>query len=312
MNLNQRQLRMFTVLAQEGHFSRASALLHISQPALSRAIQELESQLGLALFNRTTRQLSLTPDGLRFLPMAQRLLRDMAQITDDLRAQASGVRGTVTVALGAAFGSVLLPPLLQQFRQAFPQVQVRLLDDNSAGITSRVLKAEVDLGIGSPIGDTAALSCERLASAPLGLLWPAEHNTSPRDGPAPARDLPLLREPEDTSIMTILRMRGSPLVARMQQGIEVSSLGMQLALVHAGVGLAVVSALGASHPMAQGLRFEPLEPTIEREIFLMTQRTRLLSEPAHAFLLTIRSAFHAPAQPWPQLHPLVRMAGLPN
>ena len=312
MNLNQRQLRMFTVLAQEGHFSRASELLHISQPALSRAIQELESQLGLALFNRTTRQLSLTLDGMRFLPMAQRLLRDMVQITDDLRAQASGVRGTVTVALGTAFGSVLLPPLLKQFRQAFPQVQVRLLDDNSAGITSRVLKAEVDLGIGSPIGDTAALSCERLASAPLGLLWPAAHSASPHGAPAPALDLPLLREPDDTSIMTILRMRGSPLVARMQQGIEVSSLGMQLALVHAGVGLAVVSALGASHPMAQSLRFEPLQPTIEREIFLMTQRTRILSEPANAFLSTIRSAFQAPAQLWPQLHPLVRMAHSPE
>ena len=304
MNLNQRQLRMFTVLATEGHFSRASEQLHISQPALSRAIQELEAQLGVPLFNRTTRQLALTEEGERFLPMAQRLLRDMAHITEELRGQATGLRGAVTLAVGTAFGSVLLPRMLLRFRQAYPLVQVRLLDDNSAGITSRVLSAEADLGIGSPLGDTAALACERLVSAPLGLLWPPEPSAvhqSMRD------QLPVLREPGDSSIMNILRMRGSPLVARMQQGVEVSSLAMQLALARSGVGVAVVSALGASHPLAQGLCFEPLLPTIEREIFLMTQRTRLLSVAAKALMATIRETLETENDAAQGLHALVRV-----
>lgn len=307
MNLNQRQLRMFTVLATEGHFSRASEQLHISQPALSRAIQELEAQLGVALFNRTTRQLALTEEGQRFLPMAQRLLRDMAQITDELRAQATGVRGTVTLAVGTAFGSVLLPAMLLRFRQAFPHVQVRVLDDNSAGITRRVLSAEADLGIGSPLGDTAALDCEILVSAPLGLLWPPEPSAMHQ----PMRDeLPILREPEDSSIMNILRMRGSPLVARMQQGVEVSSLALQLALARAGVGVAVVSALGASHPLAQGMRFEPLQPAIDREIFLMTQRTRILSASAKALVTAIRESLKPTQLATQELNPLVRLDDL--
>jgi LysR family carnitine catabolism transcriptional activator len=309
MNLNQRQLRMFTVLVMEGHFSRASEQLHISQPALSRAIQELEAQLGVVLFNRTTRQLALTQEGQCFLPMAQRLLRDMAQITDELRGQAMGVSGTVTLAVGTAFGSVLLPPMLLQFRQAFPQVQVRLLDDNSAGITGRVLRAEADLGIGSPLGDTAALDCERLVRAPLGLLWMPSQNAKPSASSKPPEDLPVLREPEDSSIMNILRMRGSPLVARMQQGMEVSSLVLQLALARSGVGVAVVSALGASHPMAQGMRFEPLQPALDREIFLMTQRTRILSASAKALLTAIREAL-APERPPAGLHARVQLERL--
>ncbi len=306
MNLNQRQLRMFVVLASEEHFSRASQQLHISQPALSRAIQELETQLGVALFNRTTRQLALTEEGQRFLPMAQRLLRDMAQITDELCAQATGVRGTVTLAVGTAFGSVLLPAMLLKFCQAFPLVQVRVLDDNSAGITRRVLSAEADLGIGSPLGDTAALDCERLVSAPLGLLWPPELGSIH----SPMHDeLPMLREPEDSSIMNILRMRGSPLVSRMQQGVEVSSLALQLALARAGVGVAVVSALGASHPLAHSMHFEPLQPAIDREILLMTQRTRLLSASARAFVTTIRESFKPTQFVIPELNALVRLTG---
>lgn len=308
MNMNQRQLRMFTVLAQERHFSRASELLHISQPALTRSIQDLESQLGVLLFNRTTRQLALSEEGKRFLPMAQRLLGDMEHITHALFEQASGVRGVVTVALGTAFGSVLMPAVLQQLRQTHPDVQVRLLDDNSAGITARVLRAEADVGIGSPMGDTAALSCVRLASAAIGLLAHPDYFelTEPINAAAMA-NLPLLREPQDTSIMHVLHSRGSELVGQMQGGIEVSSLAMQLALVREGVGVGVMSALGASHALAQGMQFVPLSPRMEREVFLMTQRTRILTAPAKALIEVLYSTLDRYTQKLMLLHPLMRL-----
>lgn len=308
MNMNQRQLRMFTVLAEEGHFSRASERLHISQPALSRSIQELELQLGLPLFIRTTRQLCLSEAGKRFLPMAQRLLSDIEQMTYELRSDATGIRGTVTVALGTAFGTVLMPTVLKKLHQIYPGVQVRLFDDNSAGITGRVLRSEADVGIGSPMGDTAALTCERLASASIGLLAHPDYFElhEPTDLAQIAR-LPLLREPEDTSIMNMLRTRGSELVGQMQRGTEVSSLAMQLALVREGVGVAVLSALGASHALADGMRFVPLMPPIEREVFLMTQRTRILSSPAKALIAVLDETLqHISILPKP-LHPLVQI-----
>lgn len=308
MNMNQRQLRMFTVLAKEGHFSRASELLHISQPALTRSIQELELQLGVPLFIRTTRQLSLSEEGKRFLPMAQRLLSDIEQMTHELRAQATGIRGWVTVALGTAFGTVLMPAVLKKLRLTYPDVQVRLLDDNSAGITARVLRAEADVGIGSPIGDAAALSCERLASAAIGLLaHPDYFELHEQMDALQIAKLPLLREPEDTSIMNTLRTRGSELVGQMQRGIEVSSLAMQLALVREGVGVAVLSALGASHALAQGMRFVPLHPQIDREVFLMTQRTRILSSPARALIDVMKDCLGQNIDSPLLLHTLVRL-----
>lgn len=304
MNLTQRQLRMFVTTAVTGNVSRASEALHISQPALSRALQELESQLGVPLLVRTTRQVSLTPDGQQFLPVAQRLLRDLEQATSDLREQSRGLTGSVTVALGAAFGCVVMPEVLKAFAATHPRVRVRLVDDNSAGITARVVHAEADLGVCSLIGDTSTLNCQSLLTAPLGLLGdPARFALTRAVRTTDWSSLPLLREPVDTSILHLLRSQGSGLVGQMNQGTEVSSLSLQLALARAGVGVAVVSALGASHPQASGLQFVPLRPAIQREVFLIRRRDRELNPSARAFTTALRDGLrHA------SLHPAVKPA----
>lgn len=304
MNLTQRQLRMFVTTATLRNVSRASEALHITQPALTRALQEFESQLGVLLLRRTTRQVSLTHEGERFLPVAQRLLRDLEQATTELREQTRGLSGVVVLAVGTAFACTVLPAVLKRFAADYPGVRIKLLDDNSAGITSRVARAEADLGVGSPVGDTAGLLCQRLLSAPIGLL------ADPRHFPMKASmrlqdmlDLPLLKESADTSIMQALRSQGSELVARMERGIEVSSLAMQLALAREGVGVAVLSALGASHPQAEGLRFVPLKPALQREVFLMQARNRAPSPSVRALAQAIRDGLRRAS-----LHAAVKIA----
>lgn len=281
MNLTQRQLRLFVATASLANISRASELLHISQPALSRALQEFEAQLGVVLFSRSTRKIALTEVGERFLPVAQRLLRDLNQAASDVSALASPERGSVAIAVGTAYGSSVMPSVLLSYQKAHAQVQVRLVDDNSGGITRRVAQGEVDIGIGSPVGDTSALECVKLLSAPLGLL------ASPAHFDLNQAQLPLLKESADTSIMQLLHSHGSAIVGQMNGGVEVSSLALQLALAHAGVGVAVVSALGASHRDAQGLKFVPIQPLVEREIFVMHRREHPLSPAASAFLAAV-------------------------
>ena len=289
MNLSQRQLQKFVTTAALMNVSRASQALHISQPALSRALQELELQLGVKLLLRTTRQLSLTHEGSQFLPVAQRLLRDLQQAASDLLEQATGLTGAVTLALGTAFGCTVLPGILRSFSLSHPGVRLRLIDDNSAGISSRVIRAEADLGIGSLFGDTSALTCHLLLTAPLGLLGdPERFNLRSAINKGDLSQLPLLKEPPDSSIMQVLQNRGSKLVQQMQRGVEVSSLALQLALAQAGAGVAVVSALGASHPQADGLQFLPLKPVMKREVFMMQRRDRELNPSARAFANALR------------------------
>lgn len=296
--MTERQLRAFTQVAAEMNFSRASDKLHITQPALTRAVQEFETQLGVRLFHRTTRRLALTSEGQRFLPVAQRLLDDMRHAVADLQDQTAGLSGTVSVATGTAFACVVLARLLRDFRHQHPGVRVRLRDDNSEGITDRVSRAEVDFGIGSILGEPAVLTARKLLDAPLGLLAHPRHFRLPAR-PAPRRlfDLPLVKEADDTSIMRLLRLRGSDVVAAMEYGIEVSSLATQLALAAAGAGVAVLSALGASTEAARGLTFVPLVPAVKREVFLFNRADRPLRPAARALVDAIvaalpRTAFH--------------------
>ena len=288
MNLTQRQLSMFVTTAEMMNISRASEALHISQPALSRALQDLEAQLGVALLLRTTRQLSLTHDGQQFLPVAQRLLRDLQQASADLREQARGLTGSVTLAVGSAFGGTVLPAVLASFAVSHPGVRLRLVDDNSAGICSRVKQAQADLGVGSPAGDMAGVTCKLLLTAPLGLLGDPTRFDLPATGMIDEiGNLPLLKEPTDSSITLALNSHGSALISYMSQGIEVSSLSLQLALAQAGLGVAVVSALGASHAAAKGLHFVALMPEIQREVFIMTRNDRALNPSARALQAAI-------------------------
>ncbi|KQW24315.1 MULTISPECIES: LysR family transcriptional regulator [unclassified Acidovorax] len=303
MNLTQRQLRMFVTTAAVGNISRASEALHISQPALTRALQEFESQLGVALFLRTTRQLALTPEGERFLPVAQRLLHDLTEAAALIQGEATGQSGSVSLAVGEAFGCTVLPDILQSFVKKHPGVRVRVVNDNSQGITRRVAQGEVDFGIGSPVGRTEALRCTKLLSAPLGLLFnPQLHQLKAWVRTETLGDLPLLKEGSDTSIVSVLRAQGSDLVAHMDHGVEVSSLALQLAMARAGVGIAVMSALGASHRDAADLRFSPLRPTVQREVFVMQQRDRALSVPARALIEAVVAGAKGA-----QLHRLVKL-----
>jgi len=290
MNLTQRHLKMFTWTAALGNVSRASEALHISQPALTRALQEFENQIGTPLFHRTTRRLMLTDAGVRFLPVAQRLLREMEDAIAELNPASEGPRGTVVLATGAAFGCTVLPGALKDLRARHPGIRVRLVEDHSTGICERVARAEADVGIGSPLGDTSGLHCEPLLSAPIGLLADAKRFDLGTGNLKALRSLPLLKESADTSIAQILRSHGSDLVAWMEGGIEVSSLALQLALARAGVGVAVVSALAASHPYAAGLRFVALRPALRRELFLLRRRDRAPTAATEALAAALRTA----------------------
>lgn len=267
--------------AKVGNITRASEWLHVSQPALSRALQDMEDQLGVALFHRTTRQLTLAAAGQRFLPQAQRLLRDMEEVAAQLLDQRQGLNGSVTLAVGSAFGCTVLPAIIKRFMETHPDVQIDILDDNSAGITSRVARVEVDLGVGSLVGDTSTLSSDLLLTAPLGLLGdPQRFDLAGAVARQDFSNLPILKEPDDSSILQLLRSRGSVLVANMRHGTAVSSLTLQLALAAEGAGVAVVSALGASHAQARGLQFVPLKPVVEREVFLIRRGDRDLAPAA--------------------------------
>ncbi|AFU46888.1 MULTISPECIES: LysR family transcriptional regulator [Burkholderiales] len=123
-----RHLRYFLAVAEELHFARAAERLHIEQSPLSRAIKELEEELGVVLFARTTRSTRLTCAGKLFLEHVRRVFAALEQARESVKAAANGFHGQLRVALSDGITPSRLPALLALCRQEEPEVEIRFFE----------------------------------------------------------------------------------------------------------------------------------------------------------------------------------------
>lgn len=145
--LELRQLRYFAAVAEEMHFGRAAARLHMTQPPLSQTIAALEELLGTPLFQRTKRSVALTAAGAALLPEAQRLLQQAAALPDLVRRAASGASGLLSLSFISSADYSILPPLLQRFRAHYPQVQIELREATTDVQLEDLLQGKIDAGL---------------------------------------------------------------------------------------------------------------------------------------------------------------------
>ena len=190
-----RQLRYVEAVARHGGFTRAAHALRIAQPAVSAQIRALETELGVALFTRTTRRVGLTAAGERFLVRVRRVLTELeaARVElDDLRAV---VRGRVVLGATPVLGDLDLPAALAAFSRRHPGVDIGLRSGLVAPLLTALDGGSVDLVVG-PVHDDlpARYSARPLAEESVVLVTPHEH--------------PLAREP----VVPLLRLRDEPLV----------------------------------------------------------------------------------------------------
>ena len=141
-----RHLRAFVAVAERLHFRRAAEVLRMSQPALSSQIRALEEAVGARLLERTTHRVALTPAGRRFLADARRLLRGAEDAAVAARRQAAGEIGEITLGFVPSLTYHLLPLLLQRFRQAMPEVELRLREMDTAQQIDALISHQLDLG----------------------------------------------------------------------------------------------------------------------------------------------------------------------
>lgn len=142
-----RQLRHFVALAEHGHFARAAEAVHLSQPALSRSIQALESSLGCNLVDRHSRGISLTAHGELVLEHARRLLAGSRALSNAVSQLGNLDSGELRLGAGPYPAARLVPQALGQFAARHPRVRVHLLIDNWQQLRSRLLDDEIELFI---------------------------------------------------------------------------------------------------------------------------------------------------------------------
>ncbi len=263
-----RQLRHFVALAEEGHFGRAAERVFVVQQALSGSIRKLEDELGVRLFERTTRSVRLTPAGGEFLLSARQVLSDLEGGVVRARRAARGEVGRLTVGFvsGLAFGG--LPEVVRTFRARFPGVTVDLQELTAAEQEDALRAGRIDVGfVLLPVRDPA-LAREALWRQELVVALPEGHALAAREV-VRVSDLEhepfvffprYLRAAYFDQVMALCTAAGfQPRI--VQEAIEVPTL---LSLVAAGIGVFLPIRFFARLQLP-GVTYRPLEqaPLIE-------------------------------------------------
>lgn len=177
-----RELDALLAIAEERHFTRAAARLHIAQPALSQQIRRLEADVGLRLVDRTTRRVALTDAGEALAARARRARAELDAARSELE-DLRGLRaGRVVLGVGRATRSFPLSTLLAAYRRTAPEVELVVREGLSPAITEAIREDEVDLGIITPYGDEAGagLELQTLSSERLVAILPPGHPLAAR------------------------------------------------------------------------------------------------------------------------------------
>ena len=276
-----RHLRCFLAVAEELHFARAAEKLHIEQSPLSRAIKELEEELGVVLFARTTRCTRLTRAGKLFLEHVPRVFAALQQARDSVKAAANGFHGQLRIALSDGITPSRLPELLALCRQEEPEIEIRFLE---VPLSQQIKGLHDDLyDVGFAQSDEAGdgIIATPAWSEPLMVAVPARHpllahKRIPLDEllryPLVLCD-PKVCEGTARHFDRILRRSDmEPLVAE-----RVATCDLMLALVSAGFALGFVGAARIAANPDSGVVARPLALRIPP---LTTYLLRLEGEPS--------------------------------
>jgi len=284
-------LEAFLSIAERGSFQRAAAHLNLSQTAISHRMRKLEEELGLKLFARTTREVTLTRAGIDFLPKAQKAVAELEQSFDDLKQQGAKRQERLDIACLPVFAVNYLPPILSKFHVSQPHVQVRIFETPSAAIAELVQSGDVEFGLSVVQTNRWDLEVEALYASPLALTCPADHEFAKRRsiGWAELRDLPLIRVSSKTAIRPMIDDALGAARMTLNWHYEVQHVETAVNLVEAGLGCAIVPSIDVALHRGRKLASVPLRaPGISCAFGLMTRRGMPLSAPAaslRAFLV---------------------------
>ena len=299
MNLSTRQMRAFLQVARLGNFTRAAEQAHITQAGLSILVREMEKQLGCRLFDRTTRVVSLTPEGRRLLPVVERLVTDLDDVAAELGAAGDASRRTLRIAATPLVSSHLLPQVFTTFRQAHPQVSLRLFDADLRDVEAMVTAGDADMGLGFIF--KAAAGLER---TPVGRfhLMRVEPSGDEADGPAAVGTAPwsalcsaeLIGLPAGNPIQKLIDQHLATIGRADAQRPAFNFFGTLISMVEAGFGSAVMPTFALAACRRHRVRTDVLvKPKVGLDFYRIAKRGAHETEAIQAFVATLEKALPA-------------------
>ena len=285
MKLDTLGVQAFISIADHASFQRAAAELHISQTAVTRRLQNLESHLGIKLVERTTRSVALTATGNDFLPQARRLMGELSNALAEIAESGKARRGDVCIACVPTAGIQFLPKIIQEYSASFPDNRITILDHSSIAVAEAVVRREAELGINVAPTHHPELTSTRLLTDQFALICRDDHPLANKKSLAwkQLAPYPLIFAGEANANRSVLDQALGGRRVKLQLFYEVQRSSTALGLVAEGVAIAVVPRLAVQKGAYPRLRAIALvDPIISRSLVLVTRNAAALSPAARA------------------------------
>lgn len=300
-----RQLYYMLKVAEERSFSKAAQKLYITQPSLSQYILNLENQLGVQLFDRTTHPLKLTYAGEVFAERSRNLLNLQKELSDEMKDLAETKRGRLTLGISPIRGTYLLPKVLPPFNMAYPGIDLKLIEGTSAELEDWLLKGVTDLAVMSLPILSDEISYEVIEIEELLIAIPPNHPVRSKAKKNPADKYPSISLSwlKDDPFILLHHGQGMRQIADdlfKQAGfkpnifLETKSLETANALVAAGVGVTFAMAstgwftTNSEQPMFYSLD----HPVPTRTLVAAFKKGTYFSNIAAAFIEQTKQVLH--------------------
>ena len=285
MKLDAIGVQAFIAIADHASFQRAADELHITQTAVTRRLQNLESHLGIRLIERTTRNVALTRTGNDFLPQARRLLGELSNALAEIAESGKARRGNVCIACVPTAGIQFLPRIIQEYSAAFPENRITILDHSSVAVADAVMRREAELGINVAQTHHPELVSTRLLSDQFDLICRRDHPFAGKKSIAwrQLAPYPLIFAGEANANRAVLDQALGNSKVKLQLFYEVQRSSTALGLVAEGVAMAVVPRLAMQKGAFPRLRAITLvDPVVSRSLVLLKRKAADLSPAAQA------------------------------
>ncbi len=283
-SINLKVLQTFLVVAEKASFRAAADALNRSHSAVSAQIAQIEAQIGVSLFERTTRSVTLTPEGQHLYDSARKAFYEINLGLRHIREEGDAKRGQLSLACSSHMASIYLPPILTAFVHANPGIAVTVRELTSRDLYEALRNKEVDFAVG-PVEEGPAFDFTTIMVEHLQALVPRNFLDRPRDSMTLAElsRFPMLVQTKGTAVRRVLED------AMRTQGLEVSTryqfihADTVLAMAEAGLGVAVLPASRLDRAnLTTTTVLNLTEPCVTRSMALITLPRQKLSPAARS------------------------------
>ncbi len=279
--MSDRRLKVFHTVAKLLSFTKAAEALHMTQPAVTFQVRQLEEYFNTRLFDRTHNRVNLTPAGERVAEFAERIFDLYAEMENSVRDLTGEISGALTIGASTTIAEYMLPALLGEFKNKYPDIVLRLKVSNSEGIVSMVEHNVIDLGVVESPVSNKNLIVEVCHDDQLVVVAEPEHELCRRGGRVKAADIlryPFVSREEgsgtrDVIMQYLLEQKINP--ADMNLSLELGSPEAIKGAVEAGMGITIISRSIIDKELKLNRLCElQLDPPLSRPFSFVRQRQK--------------------------------------